>query len=379
MCLLPLLLLQAVSSVSSMRNHIYSLSRKVLIGFGHMESLPIDLLLGGLTSELAAILAEPCDPQQLGQQPCSSGGAGGSNGGGAGAQRASVGNAQGARPAGGSSGGSSDGSDGSAAADTGSIVLPHNVVDFFMTALPVPKLALLVFVEFVPVDPAPCSTALPPSGLGAPDPWGTAGGGSNGGGGNNSSHSHGGGGRMSQKQSGRDHQRRSSHEHDSNHGSNGSNGGGYQQQHHGGNGNGTPRNSNRGGHGRWGHGRDRERESGPSNGGGPHNRMRDSNSSGGGSFPGTPRRGSRSSSFSSGGGAGSGAGGGAGGRGEHMQGDGKRSSVRRSGNGGSFDLVAEAAALEAAASAAAPLVAAAVCDLPSGNRRQGSNAGGSSS
>jgi hypothetical protein len=50
---------QAASSLSSLRNHIYSLSRKVLIGHSHVEGLPVDLLLGGLTSEPATILTDP--------------------------------------------------------------------------------------------------------------------------------------------------------------------------------------------------------------------------------------------------------------------------------------------------------------------------------
>jgi hypothetical protein len=51
--------LQAVSLLSSLRNNIYSLSRKVLIGYGHIEGLPVELLLGGLTSELATVLTDP--------------------------------------------------------------------------------------------------------------------------------------------------------------------------------------------------------------------------------------------------------------------------------------------------------------------------------
>jgi len=375
LCFLPLPHdpVQAVCSVSSMRNHIYSLSRKVLIGFGHMESLPIDLLLGGLTSELAAILAEPCDSLQLGQQDGSSGGSngssiGGSNGGSGAVPRSSIGNSaagtpRDARPSnpsngsigGGRSGneavGSNGGSDGSPAAgmaDVGRIVLPAHVADFLTSALPVPKLALLVFVEFVPVDPAPCSTALPPSGLGAPDGWG-----------NCSS-----GGRLQQHNPGSK-DRRSSSASTAEQGAAAFEGsqGGTQTS---GGGNATPRNRN-GHHGRWGHGREQRDAGAVGHGnGGPNgtNRLRESGGGGSGNTPNTPRRGSRGNSFSSGGGSGS-------------EANNKRNSSRRSGHGG-FDLVAEAAALEAAASAAAPLVAAAVCDLPTSNRRHGSNTGSSS-
>lgn len=46
---------QVMQQASTLRNHIYSLSRKVLLGCGHTEGLPLDLFLGGIGIEMGHI------------------------------------------------------------------------------------------------------------------------------------------------------------------------------------------------------------------------------------------------------------------------------------------------------------------------------------
>lgn len=256
--------MQAVATVTSLRNHIYSLSRKVLIGYGHVEGLPTDLLLGGLTSELAAILSDPSGLPQQGSLAFSSGAATSSSG-----------------------------------ADNGpQSCLPQAAGNFFTSALPLPKLALLVFAEFVPVDPspigalaAPASTAIASSS--ADSDAGSPGGDSSAGNHSSSTFSH------------------------------------------------RPSNL-------------RDRRSGPNSTAGINNHSSSSSDSQGSRHTGNR---SRNGSFSS----------------QDGSSDAKQRMTRRS-QQPEFDLAAEAKVLEAAASAAAPLVAAAVCDLPAGRRhRRGSD------
>ncbi|KIY93282.1 hypothetical protein MNEG_14680 [Monoraphidium neglectum] len=109
---------QALQPAVQLRAHIYSLSRRVLLGSGHYDGLPIDLFLGGLSSELAALLKDPSAP-------------------GAGASGAP---------------------DAAAAAAASS---PTGVLDFFSITLPLKQLAVLVFAEFVTVDAQPPAAAAP--------------------------------------------------------------------------------------------------------------------------------------------------------------------------------------------------------------------------
>jgi hypothetical protein len=362
---------QALSSMVALRNHIYSLSRKVLVGFGFCESLPIDLLLGGMTSELAVLLAEPADTAHL-----SLGSGSGSSVGGVPTprgSRAGAGSGRAPDPV-----GAADDAEGGSVPDGGGSVLPHPVVDFFAGCLPLPKLALLVFVEFVPVDPAPASSSTPLPSLGTGEQQA--------GGGNNAAQ---GAAAAACDSSALSHVLAS--------GLSGAAGSGpgtprayHRSSSSNNNGSGTPRGDRRGGtFGRWGPGgnsgsRDRDwfsggrdRESTPGSANSRH--WRDGGGSNAGSNGGssTPRR-SRGGSFNSQGGAGragmaaptAAGSNGSSARGSDSDSDGRRPGGRRSND---YDIAAEAAALEAATSAAAPLVAAAVCDLPAA--RKGSNSG----
>lgn len=287
------LTLQAVASISSLRNHIYSLSRKVLIGYGHIDGLPVDLLLGGLTSELAAILTDTSA-----QPP----------------QSSIVGSTT-------SSGQAADNKAGSSSSSAGSgpqPCLPQATVEFFTCMLPMPKLALLVFAEFVPVDPAPCCITPAP---GTPVAHATSA--------NGALNSFGSDGQQGNRSSNlKDMQNNTSSSAEVGCSMDGSDGKeGWQQQAEkralG------PRHSRDGATaGRYGESKGLQHSSR-----------------------------SRSSCFNT----------------SNLN-DTKLRAQRRQQSG--FDLAAEAKELEAAATAAAPLVAAAVCDLPSGrNRRRESGNG----
>ena len=84
---------QMLQAVCSLRHHLHSLSQKVLVVNQGPDGVPIDLLLGSMSSELYHLLKN---------------------------------------------------------------VLPQEVSDFFGNSLPHPKLAVLVFAEFTSVDPVSC-------------------------------------------------------------------------------------------------------------------------------------------------------------------------------------------------------------------------------
>lgn len=290
-----------MASVSSLRNHIYSLSRKVLIGYGHVEGLPVDLLLGGLTTELAAILTDPNAQPQVGSlaasHDISSAAAGGQQGGDAGPQSC----------------------------------LGQPVADFFASCLPLPKLALLVFVEIVSVDPSPCCMTPAPGTTGCATAA-TSEAGSCVAPATNTMSSSGNHSAASRPSNLRD--RRSSANSNAEGLSHGGSGGDNRESS-------APHTVKRSGSYR--HSKD-----GESNG--HHSESRAGSQS--------QNNTSRNSSFNS-----------------SACGETKQRQSRRS-QQCEFDLVAEAKELEAAASAAAPLVAAAVCDLPAGrSSKRGSNPG----
>jgi hypothetical protein len=166
---LPLLPLQVMHQASALRAHIYSLSRKVLLGSGAIEGLPLDLFLGGVGIEMGHILR---DEQAAGKglyacwERC------------AGVVRV-VPVMAGAREVGAHCAGM--GAIGACLAwrlppSTMQCALnqslhtlfafwlaaglPQHVLDFFGNGLPHSRLALLVFAEFVPVDPLPIAAAL---------------------------------------------------------------------------------------------------------------------------------------------------------------------------------------------------------------------------
>ncbi|KAF6257213.1 hypothetical protein COO60DRAFT_1701967 [Scenedesmus sp. NREL 46B-D3] len=353
---------QAVSSLSSLRNHIYSLSRKVLIGYGHVEGLPVDLLLGGLTSELAAILTDPS-----GQPPPSM------------AAAAAAADRDAACPAASEPGGGAGGAAAAAAAGSRSeggaggvgapqATLPQQVLDFFTCALPLPKLALLVFAEFVAVDPSPCCASAAASGALGGGAVADGFSGSNGGGSFGVSMAGAsdagsvGGQRGSNLRLSRHSSSSSSSSAEAAAGpAEGREAGGSVQP-------GERRGSYR--YSRDGensssssnHGRDRERDGldrhssgGLSRGGRGQGSFSSNGSSGGNGSHGGGLEGCGVTAGSSGGGSG------------------KQQRTQRRSQHCEFDLVAEAAALDAAATAAAPLVAAVVCDLPTGRHTRSSS------
>lgn len=134
----PSLRPQALQPAVSLRTHIHSLSRRVLLGHGHYDGLPIDLFLGGLSSELTALLKDG-GPPDADAVAAAAAGAGGPTM----AAAASTLNALPWGPP--------------PVAQPG--VLPQGVLDFFSITLPLPQLAVLVFAEFVPVDPQPAVPA----------------------------------------------------------------------------------------------------------------------------------------------------------------------------------------------------------------------------
>jgi hypothetical protein len=136
---------QALQPAVSLRAHIHSLSRRVLLGAGHYDGLPVDLFLGGLSSELAALLK--------GSAPADAAAAAAAGGGGGGQALAVAASTLGALPW------------GAPPAHVGA--LPQSVADFFSVTLPLPQLAILVFAEFVPVDPLPPAPLAPPARAGA--------------------------------------------------------------------------------------------------------------------------------------------------------------------------------------------------------------------
>lgn len=79
-------------AVCSLRHHLYSLSRRVLVMNQGPEGIPIDLLLGSMSTELFHVMKA---------------------------------------------------------------VLPQEICDYFGNCLPHPRLAVLVFAEFTTVDPMP--------------------------------------------------------------------------------------------------------------------------------------------------------------------------------------------------------------------------------
>lgn len=82
---------EVLQALCALRHHLHSLSRKLLVMNQGLDSIPLDLLLGSMSSELYHIMKT---------------------------------------------------------------VLPQEILDFFGNTLPHPKLAVLVFVEFTSVDPS---------------------------------------------------------------------------------------------------------------------------------------------------------------------------------------------------------------------------------
>ncbi|KAI8464196.1 MAG: hypothetical protein J3K34DRAFT_492591 [Monoraphidium minutum] len=141
------LFMQALQPAVSLRAHIYALSRRVLLGHGRYDGLPVDLFLGGLSSELATLLtdAPPSDAAVCG----AGGGAAPAN-----PTLAAAAAALGALPW---------GAPPERACAAGGGAPPQGVLDFFSLALPLPQLAVLVFAEFVHVDPQPGAAAALPA------------------------------------------------------------------------------------------------------------------------------------------------------------------------------------------------------------------------
>jgi hypothetical protein len=150
---------QALQPIVALRAHLHSLSRRVLLGHGLYDGLPIDLFIGSLSSELAALLRD-APPPDAAAAAAAAAGAGGPRM--AAAAGALAGLPWGAPPA-------------------HVAALPQHVVDFFTASLPLPQLAVLVFTQFVGIDPAPAApaAALPaapaapatPDGAGGAQQW----------------------------------------------------------------------------------------------------------------------------------------------------------------------------------------------------------------
>jgi hypothetical protein len=139
---------QAVQPIVALRTHLHSLSRRVLVGHGHYDGLPIDLFLGGLSPELAVLLKE-APPPDAATAAAAAAGAGGPT-------MAAAAAALAALPW------------GPPPVHCGP--LPQGVLDFFTVTLPLPQMAVLVFAEFVGVDVAPQAPGTPSGGSALPMP-----------------------------------------------------------------------------------------------------------------------------------------------------------------------------------------------------------------
>ena len=306
----------------------------------------MDLLLGGLTSELAAILTEAAVPAlQAATAGCaSSSSSSSSSTTGSSSSSSGSGCSNTAR-------GQSYGPDAVAAAAAAGPVgcLPQPVLDFYTSVLPLPKLALLVFTEVVAVDPGPSCMAIPGSAAPAATQGCAAAA--------VSSNSNSGGGSGAGVVAGSGTNRLSNlRDRPTSHNQEGSNGVSSRQVGMQRNGSGERRHAGGGSSSNRGYNKDSSRTDKEVAGTTCDDRSdrpaHHSSTVGSQDRPvagsrGTSRGGSSSGNSSS-------------------DGYNKKTSKRAC----EFDLEAEAAALEAAATAAAPLIAAAVCDLPTTGRKQ---------
>lgn len=123
-------MVQTVAVLSSLRTRVHSLSRRLLVGLGQADALPLDLLIGGVGPELALALGGGAGNAATAPWP-------------RGSATAAAPEAHAAKPA-----------QVSECSHSSSLLHSAGVLEFFTSSLPLPHLALLVFADFVPVDAA---------------------------------------------------------------------------------------------------------------------------------------------------------------------------------------------------------------------------------